>query len=96
MLLEINLSKRRILEMYLNVVEVGPGIYGVPAGARVFFDKEPGALTPHEAALLAAVLPNPARLRVNQPSAHLRERQRWIVEQARLLRRNGWLEMIDW
>jgi len=58
--LERDLTKRRILEVYLNVVEFGPGIYGVEAAARGYFAKPARALTPHEAALLAAALPRPS------------------------------------
>lgn len=88
--------KRRILEVYLNIVELGPGVYGVPVGARVYFDKLPADLDSGEAALLAAVLPAPGRLHVDQPSAYLRERQQWIMLQAQRLRRDGWLQKVDW
>lgn len=57
--IERELTKGRILELYLNVVELGPRVYGVGHGARHFFGKSPGALTPAECALLAAVLPGP-------------------------------------
>lgn len=59
--LEKNLSKRRILELYLNVVEFGPGVYGAEAAARYYFGKSAAALDPKEAALLAAGLPRPSR-----------------------------------
>ena len=58
--LERHLTKRRILEVYLNVVEFGPGIYGAEGAARHYFAKPAAALTPHEAALLAAALPRPS------------------------------------
>jgi monofunctional glycosyltransferase len=58
--LEKHLTKRRILELYLNVVELGPGVYGVEAAARRYFDKPAAGLTEHEAAMLAASLPRPA------------------------------------
>lgn len=80
-LLELCWPKRRILEMYLNVAEFGDGIYGVRAASEAFFKKPPSALTSGEAALLAAVLPNPKRLRAGDPSAHVQERARWIEEQ---------------
>jgi len=57
--LENHLSKRRILEIYLNVVEFGPGVYGVGAAAPHYFGKPAAALTAHEAAMLAASLPRP-------------------------------------
>jgi monofunctional biosynthetic peptidoglycan transglycosylase len=59
--LERDLSKQRILELYLNVVEFGPGIYGVGAAARHYFDKQPSRLSEHESAQLAASLPRPSR-----------------------------------
>jgi monofunctional biosynthetic peptidoglycan transglycosylase len=57
--LERHLPKRRILELYLNVVEFGPGVYGAEAAARAYFDEPASALTDHEAAMLAAGLPRP-------------------------------------
>ena len=56
------LSKDRILELYLNVIELGPGIQGVRQAARAYFGKEPSALTPIESAHLAALTPNPHAL----------------------------------
>jgi len=90
-LIELALPKRRILEIYLNVVELGPGIYGFPAASRHFFGKEPSRISDAEAALLAAVLPNPARLQADRPSRYVRERQRWIVGQMQRLRREQWV-----
>lgn len=80
-LLELLWPKRRILEVYLNVAEFGDGIYGVAAAAQAFFGKRPADLGRAEAALLAAVLPNPRRLQARNPSAYVRERARWIEEQ---------------
>ncbi len=81
LLIEALWPKQRILEVYLNVAEFGPGIYGVGAAAPRFFRKEPARLTQREAALLAAVLPNPRRFRVQRPSAYVQRRQAWIVGQ---------------
>ncbi len=80
-LIELLWSKRRILEVYLNIVELGDGIYGVEAASRRFFRKPAASLEPEEAALLAAVLPNPSRLRADRPSAYVEERRAWILEQ---------------
>ncbi len=91
LLLEACLSKQRILEIYLNVAEFGPGIYGVGAASRHYFGKPPSRLYDAEAALLAAVLPNPKQLRVDQPSAYVQARQDWILGQMQRLRREGWL-----
>ena len=94
-LIELTWSKKRILEMYLNIVEFGPGIYGVPEAGRIYFGKTPRQLTDADAALLAAVLPNPKLFHVNQPSEHVRERQRWILHHIGKLRRYGWLNLIE-
>ncbi|MGA8204674.1 MAG: monofunctional biosynthetic peptidoglycan transglycosylase, partial [Woeseiaceae bacterium] len=91
---EICLPKRRILEIYLNVAEFGPGIYGVGAASDYYFGKPPSRLSDAQAALLAAVLPNPRRLHADRPSRYVRERQRWIVAQMRRLRREEWLRRL--
>ncbi len=85
LLLEAGWSKRRILEVYLNIVEFGDGIYGVEAASRTFFGKPAKRLTASEAALLAAVLPNPHKFRVNAPTGYVRGRQDWILGQMRQL-----------
>ena len=72
--LERQLSKRRILELYLNVVEFGPGIYGVGAASQRYFGKAPADLDDGEAAQLAAVLPSPAHWRPGSPSPVYRRR----------------------
>jgi monofunctional biosynthetic peptidoglycan transglycosylase len=71
--IDLVLPKRRILEIYLNVAEWGPnGRFGADAGARYAFGKSARDLTEREAALLAAVLPNPARRRASNPSSNVR------------------------
>ncbi|RYZ68792.1 MAG: monofunctional biosynthetic peptidoglycan transglycosylase, partial [Proteobacteria bacterium] len=71
-------GKKRIMEAYLNVVEFGDGIYGVGAASEVFFKKPASKLNSSEAALLAAVLPNPRRFLVAKPSSYTRFRQTMI------------------
>lgn len=88
---EICLPKRRILEIYLNIAEFGPGIYGVGAASHHYFRRSPARLSGSQAALLAAVLPNPRRLHVDAPSEYVRERRGWILENMRRLRREGWI-----
>jgi monofunctional biosynthetic peptidoglycan transglycosylase len=66
--------KRRVLEVYLNLVEFGPGIYGAEAAARAFFGKPAAGLSAGEAARLAAVLPNPLEWSATQPGPNLRRR----------------------
>ncbi|WP_198263744.1 monofunctional biosynthetic peptidoglycan transglycosylase [sulfur-oxidizing endosymbiont of Gigantopelta aegis] len=84
-LLEVLLDKSRILELYLNLVEFGPGIFGVEAASQHYFHKSAAKLTHNEAARLAAVLPNPYRYHVQQPSQYTRKRVRWIEQQMRQL-----------
>lgn len=84
-LIELFWSKERILEIYLNVAEWGPGVYGVAAAARYHFHKPLQALTRAEAALLAAVLPNPLRWNPAQPTTFLEKRREWILAQMRYL-----------
>ncbi|HJW33308.1 MAG TPA: monofunctional biosynthetic peptidoglycan transglycosylase [Holophagaceae bacterium] len=79
--LEAGWSKRRILEVYLNIVEFGDGLYGVEAASQTYFHKPAKRLTNSEAALLAAVLPNPHRFKVDAPSEYVRGRQAWILRQ---------------
>lgn len=80
-LIEVLWPKRRILEVYLNVAEMGPGVFGVEAASRRYFRKPASKLTAAEAALLAAVLPNPIRLRADRPSAYVERRRAWILQQ---------------
>lgn len=82
-LIELLWPKQRILEVYLNIAEFGPGVYGLGAASELYFGKSAAGLWPEEAALLAAVLPNPKRLSVPRPSEYVRERQAWILAQMR-------------
>lgn len=78
-------SKKRILTVYLNVAEFGTGVFGVEAAAQRYFHKPASKLTMSEAALLAAVLPNPIRFKADAPSGYVRSRQAWILRQMRQL-----------
>lgn len=80
-LLETFLSKSRLLELYLNVVEFGPGVYGVGAASRHYFGHSAAGLSADEAAALAAVLPSPRTFSVTAPSPYMRARQHWIARQ---------------
>lgn len=86
--LEKHLSKKRILEIYLNVVEMGERVYGAEAAARHYFGKSASALAPREAALLAGCLPNPRIMNPGSPNKRLRARQRMILSR---LKRWGYL-----
>jgi monofunctional biosynthetic peptidoglycan transglycosylase len=85
LVIELLWPKQRILEVYLNIAELGVGIYGVEAAAQTYYHKPAARLSDAESALLAAVLPNPKRLRVDAPSAYVRSRQAWILTQMRRL-----------
>jgi monofunctional biosynthetic peptidoglycan transglycosylase len=86
--LENHLTKKRILELYLNVVEMGERVYGAEAASQFYFHKPASALTPNEAALLAGCLPNPRVMVPGAPNKRLRARQRMILSR---LRRWGYL-----
>ena len=77
--LEKHLTKKRILEIYLNVVELGERVYGAEAAARHYFGKSASALSAREAALLAGALPNPRVMSPGNPNKRLRARQRMIL-----------------
>jgi len=91
-LIEACWPKRRILEMYLNIAEFGYGTYGAEAAATRFFHKPAAQLTRGDAALLAAVLPNPQRLLVTAPSLYVQQRRTWILDQMQSL---GGAEMLN-
>ena len=84
-LIELIWPKRRILEVYLNIAELGPGIFGQEAAARRFFHKPAVRLTRREAALLAAVLPNPIKMSAKNPSEYVIHRSLQIMNQMDLL-----------
>jgi monofunctional biosynthetic peptidoglycan transglycosylase len=77
--------KRRILEVYLNVAEFGPGIFGIGAASNAYFGTSPARLGPEAAARLAAVLPDPRRLHVVDPGPYALERAAWIRGQVEML-----------
>ena len=85
-------SKKRILTVYLNIAEFGEGIFGVEAAAQRYFNKPASRLTASEAALLAAVLPNPIRFKASAPSGYVRSRQAWILRQMRQLGGEGFMQ----
>jgi monofunctional biosynthetic peptidoglycan transglycosylase len=80
-LMEALWPKQRILEVYLNVAEFGPGIYGVEAASQAYFNKPAAKLSANEAARLAAVLPSPRRWSAKAPGPYVQKRVRWIMGQ---------------
>ena len=88
-LIEALWSKERILEVYLNVAEWGPGVYGAEAAAQHWFGKGADALTPREAARLAAILPSPRRYRAASPGPYVRRRAASVQAAMGTVRRDG-------
>lgn len=78
-LIEVVWPKERIMEVYLNVIELGHGVYGVEAASQKFFKRSARNLNSHQASLIAAVLPNPRRFRIERPSIYVMARQRRIL-----------------
>lgn len=74
-------GKERIIEVYLNVIEMGEGIYGIEAASQHYFGKSAKQLTRQEAALIAAIFPNPRRWNPKKPTPYLLGRQQWILKQ---------------
>lgn len=81
LIIELLWSKQRILEVHMNIAEMGNNIFGVGTASLAYFKKSPGKLTISQAALLAAVLPNPNKYSVTKPSGYVRGRQNWIIRQ---------------
>lgn len=80
-LIEIAWSKERILEVYLNSIEMGNGVYGAEAASRYYFKKNAKNLSRSQAAAIAAVLPNPREYSANPPSPYIKSRIHWILGQ---------------
>lgn len=85
-LIELVWGKRRILEVYLNVIEWGDGVYGIEAATRTYFNKSAADVTPRQAALLASILPNPRRYDPNKPGSYVRRRSSRIQAGARVVK----------
>ena len=85
-LIEFFWSKERIMEVYLNSIETGEGLYGIAAVAEKNFKKSPDKLTKRECALIAATLPNPRRFSSKQPSKYIIKRQTAILKEMKYIR----------
>jgi len=90
-LIEAFWSKERIMEVYLNVAEMGPGIFGAEAAANQYFKKSARKLTRSEAALIAVCLPNPRKMHPDRPSSYVFRRQKAIMELTWKLAYPSWL-----
>ncbi|EPL9569132.1 monofunctional biosynthetic peptidoglycan transglycosylase [Providencia rettgeri] len=93
--MELMWSKQRVLTVYLNIAEFGEEVFGVEEASKKFFNKPASKLSMSEAALLAAVLPNPHRYSVKSPSSYVLKRQAWILNQMHLLGGKNFLKVND-
>ena len=84
-MIELIWGKKRILEMYLNVSEMGKGVFGIEAAAHYYFNKPAASLTRLEAARIAACLPNPKIFTIKPLSAHVASRSAWVIGQMGVL-----------
>jgi monofunctional biosynthetic peptidoglycan transglycosylase len=91
-LIELLWSKERILEVYLNIIEMGDMIFGVGAASQIYFKKHPAKLTRSQAALIAATIPNPKRFSARNPSGYIFRRQSWILGQMSSLGGTSYLQ----
>jgi monofunctional biosynthetic peptidoglycan transglycosylase len=91
LLIEVVWSKERIMEVYLNSIEMGNGIYGAEAASQHWFHKSAKKLTKDEAAAIAAILPNPIRLKANPANSYISNRKAWIKQQM-----NFWGNKLDY
>jgi len=81
----VGIHKKRILEVYLNVIEMGDGIFGIESAANHYFKKPAKNLSRQESALIAACLPSPRRYRVSPPSNYVLGRSQWVMRQMSFL-----------
>jgi len=95
LLIEWLWPKERILEVYLNVAQFGRGVFGIEAAAQQFYHRPARRLNREQAAVLAAVLPNPLRLRAEAPSAYVLARRNWILGQMASLGGVHYLDELD-
>jgi len=94
-LIEFFWSKRRILEVYLNITEMGNMIFGISAAGKKYFNRTASKLTKDQAALIAAILPNPLKYSVTHPSGYTLKRKNWILNQMKSLGGDSYLEIIN-
>jgi monofunctional glycosyltransferase len=93
-MIEFIWGKKRILEMYLNVIEMGKGIYGVEAASQSYFKKPSKNLSRQQAAMIAACLPNPKKYTVKPPASYVVVKSGWIVRQMNALERDPDIQKI--
>jgi monofunctional biosynthetic peptidoglycan transglycosylase len=87
-MIELVWGKKRILEVYLNVSEMGPGIFGIEKAAQVYFKKSASKLTRQQAAMIAACMPNPRKFTVKPMSRRVAVRHPWVMRQMNALQKD--------
>lgn len=91
-LIELTWSKERILEVYLNSIEMGKGIYGIEAAAQYYFNKSAKKLSKRESAAIAAILPNPLKWSASKPNAYIQKRQFRILKKMKYIPKPKWVD----
>jgi monofunctional biosynthetic peptidoglycan transglycosylase len=84
-MIELVWGKRRILEVYLNVIEMGEGIFGIEMASKIYFNRSAKDLSRQQAALIAACLPSPKRIKLKPPSSYALKRSSWVMQQMSFL-----------
>lgn len=95
LLIELLWSKSRILEVYLNVIEMGPIIFGVESASKTYFGKSVKKLNLEESARIIAILPSPLKWSVSRPGPYVVKRKNWIINQYQMLGGLEYLKEID-
>jgi len=95
LLMEGLLSKKRILEIYLNIAEFGNGVYGVKAASDIYFNTEPADLDMMQSALMVTALPSPRRYNLADPSPYMIERRNWILQYMFYLGNTDYLKKLE-
>lgn len=90
LLIEVFWSKERIMEVYLNCIEMGDGIYGIEAASNYYFKKSAKNLSKRESAVIAAILPNPRKWSASKPNAYIQKRQYRILKAMRYVGKPKW------
>lgn len=87
-MIELIWGKKRILEVYLNVTEMGPGIFGIEKAAQVYFNRPASKLTRQQAAMIASCMPNPRKYTVKPLSKYVANRYPWVMQQMNILEKD--------
>lgn len=95
LLIELYWSKKRILEVYLNIAEFGNGMYGVQAASERYFNTTPAHLSKAQSALMVTALPAPRRYNLAQPSEYMLQRRNWVMQYMDLLGNDSYLKKLE-